>query len=231
MAKPENFSDFYTNENLGFDLKLVEMGFSQFKPFFSGETCLEMGPATGYMTGLLVNSFTSVTVVEGSITLLNQIPKYDNLKKVNCLFEEFNPTEKFDTIIINHVLEHLEDPVSVLKKVYNWLNVDGVCIVGVPNAKSFHRLAAVKMGILNSEYDLNNRDYELGHYRVYDLNMLRNHMSQANFQISFESGVFLKFLSNKQIESLLDDHIVDAYFDLAHEFYENSAEIFVVGHK
>ena len=68
---------------------------------------------------------------------------------------------------------------------------DGICIVGVPNAKSFHRLAAVKMGLLKSEYDLNSRDLELGHYRIYDLELLKNHMDQAGFKIKFESGIFL----------------------------------------
>jgi len=231
MHNPEAFANFYQEEKLGFDIKLVEKGFSTFKPFFSGETCLELGPATGYMTRFLINSFSTVTVVEGSRSLIDQIPDYSNLKKVNCLFEEFTPTETFDTIIINHVLEHLQDPVVVLKNAYDWLNDNGVCIVGVPNAKSFHRLAAVKMGLLNSEYDLNSRDLELGHYRVYDLELLKNHIKQAGFKINFESGLFLKFLSNAQIETFLDDKIIEAYFELAHDFYKNSAEIFVIAHK
>lgn len=230
-SNPEAFANFYQGDKLGLDIKLVEVGFLTFEPFFSGVSCLELGPATGYMTKHLVGSFSSVTAVEGSKTLIDQIPNYSNLKKVNCLFEDFVPSEKYDTIIINHVLEHLEDPVSVLMKAYDWLNKDGICIVGVPNAKSFHRLAAVKMGLLVSEYDLNSRDLELGHYRVYDLELLKSHMEQANFKIKFESGLFIKFLSNAQIESFLDDRVVEAYFDLAHDFYQNSAEIFVIAHK
>jgi SAM-dependent methyltransferase len=231
MSNPEIFANFYQEDKLGFDLKLVEKGFLTFKPYFLGKTCLELGPATGYMTKFLTESFSCVTVVEGSKTLIDRIPYYNNLKKVNCLFEEYYPSEKFDTIIINHVLEHLEDPISILKKAYDWLNVDGICIVGVPNAKSFHRLAAVKMGLLKSEYDLNSRDLELGHYRVYDLVLLKNHLEQASFNIKFESGIFLKFLSNEQIETFLDDKILEAYFELAHDFYKNSAEIFVIAHK
>jgi hypothetical protein len=34
MSNPESFSNFYQNEKLGFDIKLVERGFSTFKPFF-----------------------------------------------------------------------------------------------------------------------------------------------------------------------------------------------------
>jgi 2-polyprenyl-3-methyl-5-hydroxy-6-metoxy-1,4-benzoquinol methylase len=121
MSNPETFSNFYKDDKLGFDIKLVEKGFMTFKPFFVGTSCLELGPATGYMTRYLIDSFSTVTVVEGSKTLIDQIPYYTNLKKVNCLFEDFTPLEKFDTIIINHVLEHLEDPIFVLKKTYNWV--------------------------------------------------------------------------------------------------------------
>ncbi len=231
MFNPDAFSSFYTTQKLGFDLKLVEKGYFTFQSFFQGSFCLELGPATGYMTKFLVNSFEKVTVVEGSRILLDQIPDYKNIIKVHSLFENFKPSGQYDTIIINHVLEHLQDPVTLLKSVYSWLSNDGVCIVGVPNAMSFHRLAAVRMGLLKSVYDLNSRDLELGHQRVYDLDLLKLHLSIAKFNIIHEGGIFLKFLSNAQIESFLDEKIIDAYFDLAEEFYYNSAEVFVIAKK
>lgn len=231
VNNPEKFANFYSIKNLGFDLILVDKCYDTFKRFFVGNSCLELGPATGYMTKNLVNSFQHVTAVEGSKTLFEKIPGYPNLTKINCLFEDYNPSEKFDTIIINHVLEHLEDPINTLKRAYNWLNKNGVCIIGVPNAKSFHRLAAVKMGLLNSEYDLNSRDIELGHHRVYDLDLLKLHVKEAGFKILHESGIFLKFLSNAQIEKMLDENIINAYFELASEFYQNAAEIFVIATK
>jgi 2-polyprenyl-3-methyl-5-hydroxy-6-metoxy-1,4-benzoquinol methylase len=228
MNQPETFSNFYTKEKLGFDLRLVEYGFNTFKPFFKGKTCLELGPATGYMSKLLYPCFEQLVVVEGSKTLIDQIPNYDNIEKINCLFENFNPNCKFNTIIINHVLEHIFDPISLLVNVYNWLENEGVCIIGVPNAKSFHRLAAVKMGLLKTEFELNERDIELGHYRVYDLDTLKLHVEAANFKIKSEGGIFVKFLSNNQIENYLSDEVIKAYFELGQDFYLNSAEIFLV---
>lgn len=228
MSNPENFAGFYKTEKLGFDLKLVERGFFTYKPYFKGSSCLELGPATGYMTKHLNPCFEKLTIVEGSKTLIDQIPDYANVIKVNSLFESFEPREKFDTVIINHVLEHLENPVGLLKDVRAWMNDDSVCIVGVPNAKSFHRLAAGHMGLLNSEYDLNARDLELGHYRIYDFEMLKAHAKEAGFTIKAEGGIFLKFLSNAQIEQFLDDTVVDAYFGMAQQFYANSAEIYLI---
>ena len=228
MNEPNRFSSFYTNDKLGFDLVLVNEGFRQFKPHFIGKSCLELGPATGYMTKMLVDCFNKVTVVEGSSELFNQIPDFENAQKFNCLFENFEAPEKYDTIILNHVLEHIEFPDLLLNDIYSWLADDGVCIIGVPNAKSFHRLAAVKMGLLKSEYDLNQRDLELGHYRVYDLDLLKNQVNLAGFKILEEGGIFLKFLSNSQIENLLDQTTIDAYFKIAKDFYYNSAEIYLV---
>ncbi|MGZ3867025.1 MAG: class I SAM-dependent methyltransferase [Bacteroidia bacterium] len=44
-------------------------------------------------------------------------------------------TEKFDVIIMRHVLEHFLDPGDILKKVHSVLKPNGVLYVAVPNAK------------------------------------------------------------------------------------------------
>ncbi len=225
---PQEHSSFYNDKNLGFDLQLVEMGFKKFKPYFKGDTCLELGPATGYMTKLLVPYFKNIICVEGSLDLYNQIPYFSNVTKINSLFEDFYPNEKFDTIIINHVLEHIEKPIELLKRIKHWIAPNGVIILGVPNAKSFHRLAAVKMGLLKTEYELNERDLALGHYRVYDFETLIEHCVQAGLKIFSKGGIFLKFLSNNQIETKLNNDIINAYFELGAEYENNCAEIFVI---
>ena len=46
----------------------------------------------------------------------------------------------------------------------------------------------------------NARDHELGHYRVYDIDLLKSHLSEAGFKIKDSGGVFFKPVSNGQIE-------------------------------
>lgn len=46
---------------------------------------------------------------------------------------EFAPGS-FDVITANHVLEHLREPVSALKRLSHWLADDGILFVSVPNA-------------------------------------------------------------------------------------------------
>ncbi|MES2777494.1 MAG: class I SAM-dependent methyltransferase [Bacteroidota bacterium] len=227
-STPEDFSSFYSDAILAFDVLFVEKAYAQFRPYFKGKSCLELGPATGYMTRLLIDDFEKVTVVEGSESLIAQIPNHVKLVKHFALFEEFEPGEQFDTIIVNHVLEHIEHPVELLLRIKRWLKPAGSLIVGVPNSQSFHRLAAVKMGLLKTEDELNTRDIALGHHRVYDLKLLKEHVLAAGYTITDEGGVFLKFLSNHQIEQQLNRNIIDAYFELGKEFKENSAEIYLI---
>ncbi len=228
IAHPDKFAGYYNNGLLDFDRRLAQYGYLQFKPYFKGENCLELGPATGYMTCHLLNDFKELTAVEGSLSLLEQIPEHPSLVKVHSLFEEYEPAKKFDTIIMSHVLEHIYNPVELLKRIKGWLADDGIFILGVPNAKSFHRLAAVEMGLLETEYTLNDRDRALGHYRVYDMESLKKDAIEAGYNVVETGGIFIKFLSNSQIEQFLNDDILNAYFKLSNTFKENSAEIFLI---
>jgi SAM-dependent methyltransferase len=126
------------------------------------------------------------------------------------------------------VLEHIADPVPLLKQILTWLSPGGKFIVGVPNAKSFHRMVAVKMGLLESIYSLNERDLQLGHERVYDMDLLKAHLTEAGFSISHETGVFLKFLANGQIEQWFSQEMIQAFYELGKDYPELCAEILVI---
>ncbi|HEX8546723.1 MAG TPA: class I SAM-dependent methyltransferase [Cytophagaceae bacterium] len=226
--KVDQSAEFYNQSFLSFDFKLAEFGFDTLKSYFKGEIALELGPASGYMTGLLAKEFKTLHIVEGSKVLLDQIPEYENVKKHCSLFEEFKTDIKFDTIVMSHVLEHISEPVSVLKQIREWLKDDGVFLVAVPNAKSLHRTVAVEMGLLSDEHQLNQRDHDLGHYRVYDLPMLRSHLEEASFIIKKMGGYFLKPLTNSQIDKHWDDAMIQGFYEAGKKFPEICAEIFAV---
>jgi 2-polyprenyl-3-methyl-5-hydroxy-6-metoxy-1,4-benzoquinol methylase len=226
--KIKESAGFYNNSFLNFDFKLTEFNYLSLKPFFKGDLALELGPAIGQMTKYLVNDFKTIHLVEGAKDLLDQIPNYENIIKHHSYFEEFETDLKFDTIIMSHVLEHIEKPIEVLKHISRMLTDNGVFIISVPNAKSFHRLAAVEMGILKNEYELNERDHELGHFRVYDLTQLKKDVLESDLKVLDEGGVFFKPLSNGQIETNWNETMIDGFYKLGNRFHEYCAEIFVV---
>jgi 2-polyprenyl-3-methyl-5-hydroxy-6-metoxy-1,4-benzoquinol methylase len=222
----EQLSQWYLAEQLPFDKQLIRLNHGTLRPFFRGTSCLEIGPADGTMTPLLLGEFALVDVVDGSQRLLDTIPRAANLRKFCCLFEMFEPDRRYDTILMSHILEHMEHPVELLRRVRDWMHPESILIVSVPNATSLHRLAGVKMGMLRSEYELNDRDRALGHFRVYDLDRLSKDLQSANFTVRQTGGVFLKPVSQGQIDASWDAAMIQAYFELGKEFPRNAAEIY-----
>ncbi len=225
--KVKQSAGFY-DKYLNFDYQLSDFGFQRIKSFFKGSPALEIGPANGYMTKSLVKEFDTLHLLEASEELLNKIPDYPNVIKHHTMVEDFNTELKFQTIVMSHVLEHIADPVAALKSIYDLLAYDGVFVVSVPNAKSVHRIVAVQMGLLSSEYELNERDAELGHYRVYDTSILRSHLTDAGFEITESGGYFLKPLTNGQIEKYWTEEMIQGFNKAGEFFPENCAEIFAV---
>lgn len=207
----------------------MEYCFDVFKRYVRGPRILEMGPAEGLMTGQLVRLEHDLTVLEGSPTFCKLLEgKYPSLTIENCLFEEFAPKDCFDTVILGHVLEHVDDPVGILKRVSSWLSETGVVLAAVPNARSLHRQAAVEMGILPNESALNKMDIHHGHRRVYNPETLRGDFLAAGFNIEVFGGYWIKPLSNSQIEDAWTPEMVRAFLKLGERYPDIAAEIYVV---
>ena len=229
ISRIQEVSSFYLNDQLSIDDALLKLRFETITPWLRGSSCLELGPGDGKQLPSLLEIFSHVTVVDGSEALLDNIRlNSDKLEKVHTLFEHFSTENKFDCIIADHVLEHVADPQLILRQMRNWLAPGGTIIVGVPNANSLHRLAAVKMGILNSQYELNERDQILGHRRVYSPEQLREEIEHAGLQVSNMFGVFLKPFSNQQIEASFSYEMILGFYELGKDFPEIAAETYAI---
>src|ERR1035441_6009627 len=131
-------------------------GFRILKRHLRGENLLELGPAEGVMTELLVSTGMAITVVEGSVLFCDSLrQRFPNVRVIQALFEDFKPDELFDNIILGHVLEHVEDPPNIMNQVRTWLDPNGCIFAAVPNARSLHRQAAVAIGLLSQEDEMN----------------------------------------------------------------------------
>jgi len=197
-----------------------------------GPEILEMGAAELMWTSEIIAQFGHSAIVDGASKLLeNAKAVYQD--KVTCyesFFEEFMPPGgfRFQTVIATHVLEHVYEPVKVLARSREWLAPGGRMILIVPNATSLHRRIGVKMGTLKTVYDFSERDYQLGHQRVYDLEMLNAHAIEAGYRIVHKQGFLLKILP---VSKMVDfpEPLVKALFDIADELpAEMSADIGLV---
>jgi 2-polyprenyl-3-methyl-5-hydroxy-6-metoxy-1,4-benzoquinol methylase len=129
---------------------------------------------------------------------------------------------------LGHVLEHVIDPVGLLKQAKGWLNPEGRIFCAVPNANSIHRQAAVIMGLLESEASLNESDLQHGHRRVFSPQELKSTFIEAGLLIQLFGGYWLKPLSNQQIQSNWTQSMIDAFMILGERYPEISGEIYVV---
>lgn len=199
--------------------------------FFYGDSVLEMGCGDGEITQFLVNHFSDINVVDGSEIMLSKCKSRladINIKYDLSYFEEFKPERKFDTILMTHILEHVEEPVQLLKKAAKWLSDRGRILLAVPNAGSIHRRVAVKMGILQVPHELNPQDILLGHKRVYYKESLIDDCLSAGLTVHKFGGVMLKPLTNRDIESNWSSEMVEGFIQLGDDFPELCAEIYAV---
>jgi 2-polyprenyl-3-methyl-5-hydroxy-6-metoxy-1,4-benzoquinol methylase len=200
-----------------------------FARHWRGTRCLELGPAEGLMTEALAAAFPSLTLVDGAERFCADLRARFPAATVVCsIFEEFDPAHPFDTIVLGHVLEHVEDPRLILARARTWLAADGVLCAAVPNAHSLHRQAAVLMGLLASEHSLNETDLHHGHRRVYDPEALRADVAAAGLAIRDAGGYWIKPLSNAQIEATWTAEMLEAFMRLGERYPDIAGEIYVI---
>ena len=172
--------------------------FDRLKPH---QHVLEMGYGDGLFSAALHNRNISFSIVEGALSLVQEVQKrYPEVKIYHELFEAFTPAEQYDVILATHVLEHVDEPVTLLKSMKAWLKPGGKIIVIVPNKDSIHRRLAVKMGLQPRLDTLGQRDLLVGHQRVYGLDTLRQDLEEAGYCVNQQTGFFLKVLPNSMMK-------------------------------
>jgi trans-aconitate methyltransferase len=213
----------------GFNARLIDYRFAAIRPFVEGaEHCLELGSADGRMTALLAECVKTLVAVDGSADYVEAVrERLPHVTAICALFEEFSPAEPPDVAVLGHVLEHVAEPVALLSRVRSYLASDGSVVVTVPNADSLHRRAGVAMGLLSATTDLNEADLRIGHRRVYTRETLVADVAAAGLEPQHVSGIFLKPLSNAQIEEWTPE-LQDAFFELGKAHPELCAELLVV---
>lgn len=229
--KRENLNKYDFGTSTGFYSKTLKNVYEQIAYYFNGNLCLELGCADGEGTKILVKYFKSVVAVDGSerqIELAKQRVKSKKVKFIESYIEDLDLDMKFDTIVLAHILEHVDNPVLILQIAKKMLNKGGIIIIDVPNALSLHRQAGVLMGMLKNEYELNVSDKSVGHKRVYDFDLLEDDVKKSGLRIVRRSGVLIKPFSNSQLDKILDKKGVEAFSVLGLKYPEIAAEIIAI---
>lgn len=178
-----------------------------------GSNLLDMPCGDGYLTSLLASAFSRVVGVDASTKFLDiarDTLRGSQFQFHEALIEEFQTEERFGTITMLNVLEHVVDPVLALKHAARLLEPKGVLIVHVPNANAINRKLAVLMGTLSHCEELSPFDIQVaGHRRSYCMETLTTDITSAGLKIVSQGGVFYKSLSTPQIDWFLKNGLWD----------------------
>ena len=171
-----------------FDYIMHQYMMRTFEPWIKPGKALEMGCYKGDFTNLISQHYQDITVIEAASELIS-IAK-ENTKKnnttinfLNSTFENVQIDQKFDAIFLIHTLEHIDDSVSILKKINNWLSTDGKLFLAVPNANAASRQIAVKMGLIPFNNAVTEGEWSHGHRRTYSFDTLELEAKKAGLKI------------------------------------------------
>lgn len=210
-----------------------------FVPFFLNGNLLELGSFKGDFTKRLLPYFDDVTCVEASMEAMQSAESFlgKNVKFINSLFEEAILETKFDNIVLTHVLEHVDDPIVVLKRINDeWLSDNGRLFLVCPNANAPSRQIAVKMGLISHNSAVTPAEAEHGHRITYSLDTLERDVTTAGLNVIYRSGIFFKALANFQWDKLLNTDVIspeylDGCFQLGQHYPDLCASIFLLCEK
>lgn len=102
-------------------------------------TLLDIGCGGGWTTSVWKKHGFDVTGLEPSATRSKLAHDHYHILVIQNHIEGFQPDKTYDVIILRHVLEHIEDPLNLLKKIKEWLSKDGILIIVIPNINSIGR--------------------------------------------------------------------------------------------
>ncbi|MDO8264596.1 MAG: GNAT family N-acetyltransferase [Gallionella sp.] len=221
----------------GFDFDVMHpYMIKSFEPFFNKGSLLELGSFKGDFTRRFLPYFDNVTCVEASEVAVCEAKKKlgDKVTFVNSLFENATLPNRYNNIVLTHVLEHLDDPVLVLKRINEeWLAEGGRFFLVCPNANAPSRQIAVKMGLISHNAAVTPAEAEHGHRCTYTLDTLERDAVAAGLKVVHRSGIFFKALANFQWDRLLQTDIIskeylDGCYKLGQQFPDLCSSIFLM---
>lgn len=222
-----------------FDALMHHFMIRSFEIFFKEGNILELGSFQGDFTKLFLDYFDSITCVEASSAAAEIAKKkFDaTVEIITDTFETVVLPCKYDNIILTHTLEHLENPVSLLKRINSeWLAAGGRLFLVCPNANAPSRQIAVRMGLISHNQAVTQFEAQHGHYYTYSLDTLERDAKLAGFKIMHKSGIFFKALANFQWDKLLKTDIIseeylEGCYDLGKTYPDLCSSIFLLCEK
>ena len=182
-----------------------------FEPLVRPGNILELGSFEGRFTERLLGLFQHITCVEvsGEAAEKARVALGERITAHEGLFESIQLEEKFDNVVLTHVLEHVNDAVGVLRRINDeWLSDTGRLFLVCPNANAPSRQIAVKMGLISHNAAITPGEAQHGHHRTSSLDTLERDAVAGGLRVVQRSGIFFKALANFQWDKILNTDVI-----------------------
>jgi 2-polyprenyl-3-methyl-5-hydroxy-6-metoxy-1,4-benzoquinol methylase len=164
----------------------------------AGLSVLEIGSGTGYLLSVMKKHGAHVLGVEPGEHGLASGEKFQ-VEVINDFFPSEQIKGKFDLIILALVLEHFENPQSILSLIHPFLKKDGKLVITVPNEGPF-----LKAGDISSLFH--------EHYSYFTKQSLSNTLNKGGFEVQRiktgeRSGLLMAESYTSKDARVLDENI------------------------
>lgn len=103
-----------------------------------GANVLEIGVGSGYLLNFLRKKGLKVEGCDLSKRISLCLKEKYNINVFNCWIDQVEEKQKYDVVVMNHILEHVDNPVYFLREVLKRMKSGGVLHLVVPNAGSWN---------------------------------------------------------------------------------------------
>lgn len=189
---------------------------------------------------ITLQDFQEFTIIEPTIAFyknaieLKKHLKDKNITIHNLLLENSLNTlskKQYDFIVLSGLLHEVEDPEKILDVVFSISSPDTVIHINVLNGKSFHRLLAKEMNVIESLNEKSEKQILLQQKSTFDMESLRKMIVDKKFEILESGSYFIKPFTDLQMKQLLEhgiitEEVLNSLYKMTNHLPEMGAEIY-----
>jgi SAM-dependent methyltransferase len=166
-----------------------------------------------------IKDFEKMVIVEPGRTFFkmaeSMAKEAPNVIVVNDLIENLTEDlsrEAFNFIVIGGFLHEIDNPDKVLEAVRKMCSKNTIVYSFVPNAKSFHRLLAYKIGLIKNIYQKSGHDELFKRKHIFDSDTFNELFIRKKFKVVESGSYFVKPFAHDQMDELLKRKIINSDF-------------------
>ncbi|MGI8547668.1 MAG: hypothetical protein ACR2M1_10090, partial [Gemmatimonadaceae bacterium] len=114
-----------------------------------------------------------------------------------------------DFIAVSSLLHEVPDARALLRGIHAVAHADTVAHFNVPNVRSFHRLLALEMALIEDVFEPSEMELRFQRQRRFDGYSLAALVESEGFRVVNSGSYFVKPFTHSQMQAMLDGGIID----------------------